>query len=169
MLPLLNVGVEYPIGNRWSVGADVYYPWLFRSSSHKNCIQAFAIEVEGRYWLGKKHKAGEENRPYRLQGHSVGAFAASGKYDFEHNYKGNQGEFYVFGIDYLYAVPIFKGRAHMEFSLALGYFHTSAYDYHVYTKPGGKGYYDDKNFRSVTNYVGPVKATVALVLPLRFL
>lgn len=168
LLPLLNVGLELPIGNRWSIGADVYYPWNFRNSDHKWCFQLLAIDLEGRYWFGEKHKPGKENRRYRLQGHSVGAFLASGKYDFEKNYKGDQGEFWVAGADYLYATPIFKGWAHLEFSLAVGFIRASAYNYTVYTRPGGKGYYDDKNFREVTKYFGPVKGTVALVIPLKF-
>ena len=166
LLPLLNVGLELPIGNRWSVAADVYYPWLFRSDDHKNCLQAAAVSAEGRYWLGKRHRDGAENRIYRLQGHSIGAFGAVGKYDFEHNYKGDQGEFWVAGIDYLYAVPVCKGRMHIELSVAVGYFQAKAYSYHVYEQPGGKGYYDDRNFRKVMRYAGPVKATVALVIPL---
>lgn len=167
LLPLLNIGMEVPIGNRWSVGVDWYNFWLFRHDNHKNSTQLQFLSVEGRYWLGKKHRAGEENRQYRLQGHSVGAFVATGKYDFEHNYKGDQGEFIAGGLDYLYAMPICKGRLHLEFSLAVGFLRASAYSYHVY-QPGGKGYYDDKNFREVTRYVGPLKASVALVVPLRY-
>ena len=106
----------------------------------------------------------ENARTFRFADYT---FVATGKYDFEHNYKGDQGEFFAGGLDYLYAMPIFKGRLHLELSLAVGFLRASAYSYHVY-QPGGKGYYDDKNFREVTRYVGPLKASVALVVPLRY-
>lgn len=168
LLPLMNIGVVVPIGNRWSVGADWYYPWALRSSSHKNCFQLAFLTLEGRYWLGGKHKAGVDNKQYRLRGHSLGAFVATGKYDFERNYKGDQGEFFAAGIDYLYAIPVFKGKLNLEFSLGVGFMRASAYEYTVYTQPGGKAYHDDKNFRKVTNYAGPIKGSIALVLPLKF-
>jgi hypothetical protein len=168
LLPLMNIGVVVPIGNRWSVGADWYYPWALRSSSHKNCFQLAFLTLEGRYWLGSKHKGGVDNKQYRLRGHSLGAFVATGKYDFERNYKGDQGEFYAAGIDYLYAMPVFKGKLNLEFSLGVGFMHASAYEYTVYTQPGGKAYHDNKNFRKVTNYAGPIKGSIALVLPLKF-
>ena len=168
LLPLLNIGVAVPLGNRWSVGADWYTPWVFRNSDHKHAFQLQLLSLEGRYWLGSKHSKGEENRQYRLLGHSLGAFFATGKYDFERNYKGDQGEFFVGGVDYMYSMPIFRKRMHLELSLGVGFLRASAYEYRVYQQPGGKGYYEDKNFRKVTRYVGPIKASVALVLPLRW-
>ena len=39
MVPLTNVGLEYSIGNNWSVGADYYFPWIKRQPDHKNAFQ----------------------------------------------------------------------------------------------------------------------------------
>ena len=160
LLPLLNVGAEQPIGNRFSVGADIYWPWIPRADSHKHCFQAFGIGVEGRYWLGSDRSS--ENR---LLGHSVGAFAMSGYYDWERNYSGYQGDFVMGGVDYLYAKPIFKGKLHLELSFGIGYFYSRATHYEVFQE-GGRGY-REKDYRRIFQYFGPLKASVALVLPLR--
>lgn len=166
LLPLLNVGFELPIGNRWSVAADWYYPWFFRSSDHKNCFQIDGLAVEGRYWFGKKHASGVENKQYRLLGHSVAAFAMVGRYDLERNYSGHQGTYIMGGVDYLYAMPIFKKKMHLEFSIGVGYLYTKATRYDVFVE-GGKGY-RDKYFRKKVNYFGPLRASIALVIPIKW-
>ena len=160
LLPLLNAGAEIPLGNRLSVGADVYWPWVPRTSNHKSCTQAFAVGAEGRYWLGANRS--EERR---LLGHSIGVFGAWGYYDWERNYAGYQGDFVAGGLDYLYAKPVFKGKMHLELSLGVGYFYTKSTHYRVYVD-GGKGYRDEKDYRHKVSYFGPLKATVTLVLPL---
>ena len=165
LLPLLNVGVEVPLGNRWSVAADWYYPWLFRNNEHKYCYQALGLSLEGRVWFGRNHRPGAENRKNRLLGHSVGAFVMSGKYDLERNYSGHQGEYVMGGVDYLFAMPVFKRKMHMEFSLGVGYFFSRATAYDVF-EPGGRGY-RDKNIRKRITYFGPLKAGVTLVWPIK--
>ena len=164
LLPLLNFGVEVPIGNRWTVGADYYYPWAFRKWNHKNCFQILFWSAEGRYWFGKNHLPGEDNWKHRLTGHSVGVYAGWGYYDFEHNYSGHQGDVYSFGADYLYAVPIARNKLRMEFSIALGGIFSDAQAYHVYEEGGllirRRGVI--KRFR----YFGPTKASVSFVIPI---
>ena len=144
LLPALNVGAELPLGNSWSIGADWYYPWLFRNADHRNCVQALALNLEGRYWFGRGRTPER-----RLLGHSIGLFTMAGYYDFERNYKGLQGEFATVGVDYLYALPVFKKKMRLELSLGVGYFYSQARQYEVYIR-----------------YFGPVKANVALVLPI---
>lgn len=160
LLPLLNAGAECPLGDSWSVGADVYWPWMPRNASHKSCTQAFGVGVEGRYWLGSDRRPGS-----RLLGHSVGAFGMWGYYDLGRNYTGDQGHFYAGGLDYLYAKPIFKGKMHLELSLGVGYFYSNSIHYRVYEE-GGKGYHD-RLYRNKRSYIGPLKASVSLVLPLQ--
>lgn len=160
LLPLLNIGGEQPIGNRWSVGADIYWPWIPRADNHKHCFQAFGIGVEGRYWL-----EADRSRENRLTGHSLGAFVMSGYYDWERNYSGYQGDFVLGGVDYLYALPVFKRKMRLELSIGVGYFYSRATHYNVFEE-GGKGY-REKDYRRIFQYFGPLKASVALVLPLR--
>lgn len=88
----------------------------------------------------------------------------SGYYDWERNYSGYQGDFVVGGVDYLYAMPVFRGKLHLELSLGVGYFYSKATHYNVF-ESGGKGY-RDKDYRKIFEYFGPLKASVALVVPL---
>lgn len=159
LLPLGNFGVEVPIGTRWSVGADFYYPWLKRKSDHKNCIQALMWNLEGRYWLGKNRTKEDV-----LEGHSLGFNAMAGYYDFEKNYEGYQGEFVNFSFDYTYGMPIFKDKLHLEFTIGLGYFFSQADKYDVFEE-GGKGY--RRGYKENFRYLGPNKMGVSIVVPIK--
>lgn len=172
MIPFTNVGVELPLGEHWSIGADWYSPWIWREmhtpfSLYHNedidtwgwCFQFQAADIEARYWFTNRRKLPEQ----RLLGHSLGIYAAAGHYDFELNWTGNQGEFWNVGLDYLYAVPIFKGKMHMEFELGIGYIQSWVVPYECiihgglcYRIPGG---------RHPVNWFGPTRAQVSLVLP----
>lgn len=164
LLPLTNIGIEVPIGNRWSVAADWYSPWLFRDAPHKWALQLQFANVEARYWFGKNHEKGKDNRQHRLTGHSVGLYVYGGKYDFERNWEGHQGEFFSAGLDYLYALPIFTHRMRLEFEFAMGFFHNRSIAYDVFTE-GGKLIAKDGK-RVYFNSPAPTKASISLVLPI---
>ena len=156
--PLSNVGAEMCINDRWSVEADYYFPWLCRKADHKNAMQMLAWGVTGRYWLGK-------NRTYtsRLLGHSVGLGAYAGYYDFERNYTGHQGEFASVCLDYMYAMPVFNNRMHLEFTVGLGYIYSYARPYDVF-ESGGKAFRE--GYTKNIHWAGPLKAGVSLVVPI---
>ena len=159
LVPALNVGVEVPIGNRLSVGADYYYPWVWPKADNKDCFELLSWGLEGRYWFGEERTATD-----RLQGHSVGLYGSVGYYDFERNFHGHQGEFVNVGVDYTYAMPIGKSKAmHLEFSLGVGYIYSEARKYTV-IEPGAP-LISDKITKKIS-FVGPTKANVSLVVPL---
>lgn len=167
LVPLTNIGVILPLGNRWSIAADWYTPWAFRSfdKNHEWAFQAQGVSAEGRYWFGRNHRNDDsDNREHRLTGHSVGAYVFGGKYDLERNYVGHQGEFYGFGLDYLYALPAWKNRIRWEFEVALGYMHNRSYKYDVF-EPGGQ-LFARTSGRQRLNYFGPTKVSVSLVVPI---
>ena len=168
LVPLLNVGLQVPIGNRFSIGADWYYPFLYREWSEQlaqtNCFQALSPGIDFRVYLGKKHRKGRENWQYRLSGHSIGIYASCGRYDVEWQFKGEQAKFANAGIDYMYSARIGKRRRlRMDFSVGVGYCRSKSVEYQVF-RPGGKAYKTGM-IRDV-NWIGPTKATVSLVIPI---
>lgn len=169
LAPLMNFGVEVPLGNRWSVGGDWYYTWLWRHWSKEldmtNCMQLLGGGLDVRYWLGESHAPGSHNRANRLLGHSVGADLYGGYYDFERDFKGYQGEYFGLGFDYKYTARLNRRRygLRMEFTIGVGYIHSDAREYKVFTAGG------DAIRTGATkniNWFGPTKAGVSLVIPI---
>lgn len=163
LLPLLNVGVEVPVGKHWSVGADYYYPWVWPKSNNKNCFELIFVSAEARYWFNAR----DSRVPGRnfLKGHSVAAYGAWGYYDFEHNWKGHQGHGWSAGLDYVYALPVAKGKLRLEFQLAVGgVWSPKAQPYKVY-ESGGKLIRETGLHKNYT-YFGPTKVGVSLVVPI---
>lgn len=159
LVPALNFGVEVPIGNRWSVSADYYYPWFWPSKDNKDCFELLGWSAEGRYWFGSDREESD-----RLKGHSAGVYAAAGYYDFEKDFRGMQGEFISTGVDYTYAMPVGRAkRVNLEFTIALGYIRSWGRTYSV---PGEYGdlYPDDGTV--IWDYFGPTKAAVSIVVPI---
>lgn len=159
LAPLSNFGAAYCINDRWSIEADYYFPWFRRNPDHRNCFQILGWNLGGRYWFGK-----DRTREDRLEGHSVGANIAAGYYDFEKDFVGDQGEFVQVGVDYLYSLPVWKDRLHLEFSLGLGYIYSHVKPYDVF-EDGGKAY--KTGYTENFHWLGPTKATVSLVVPIK--
>lgn len=172
LLPLTNIGMEIPLGNRFSLGADFYSPWVPRDlfpdvRRREWCFQLQTASLEARIWLGGKHSnrvAG--NRSYRLSGHSIGLMAMAGYYDMGMNWKGVQGEFLAAGLDYMYSAALGRrGGVHLDFELGVGYVMSpGARNYEVYVE-GGKLFESASVTRDI-NYAGPVRASVSLVVPI---
>ena len=159
LVPALNVGVEVPIGNHWSVGADYYYPWVWPKRDNKNCFELLAWGIEGRYWFGRNRTVFD-----RLQGHSIGLYGYVGYYDFERNYHGYQGEFVNVGVDYTYAMAVGKRKGlHFEFSIGVGYIYSQARKYTVIE--AGSPLISNKITKTV-GFFGPTKANISLVVPI---
>mgnify|MGYP003314357677 CR=1 FL=1 len=172
LVPLMNIGFEVPLGNRFSIGGDFYSPWIPRNIgddiNHREwCAQLQFGTIEGRYWFGRKHSNNKEkNYKHRLTGHSVGIFAGAGYFDIGWDWHGNQGEFYGAGLDYLYALPVGRrGDVHFEFELAVGFATapgTRTYD--VYVKDGNL--FETKEVKKDISYFGPARAMISLVVPI---
>lgn len=159
-VPFINVGVEIPFGEHFSMGIDYYYPWLQRNTLHKTCNELVAYGMDVRYWMGSS-KAPKEAR---LLGHSFGVYGAGGHYDFEREWSGHQGTFFNIGVDWLYAFPLFKGRMHMELELGLGMIYSQAQPYDVF-EPYGDGFRRPGE-KKIVRWFGPTRAQVSLVVPI---
>lgn len=165
LIPLMNVGVEIPLGNRWSLSADWYYPWAWRRPDHKDCFEFLGGTAEVRYWFGWRHAPGESLKKYRLLGHSIGLVVSGGYYDFQKDWAGFQGEFGAAGIDYQYAVPLGKkGGVHMEFDITLGVITSRNIPYDVFSSGGILLHRD--GLVNGFSWIGPIKAGVSLVVPI---
>ncbi len=157
--PFFNTGMEFPIDPHWSAGIDFYWPWFPRLGNMQNCFQFWAFDLEGRYWFNAQPKL----QNTRLLGHAVGAYTAFGLYDFEKKGTGHQGTFLNVGVDYTWAMPIFNGRVHLEFSLGVGAIISWAQPYDAY---GDNILYKRANMRERILWFGPTRAQVSLVVPI---
>lgn len=112
----VNLGVEVPCGDHWSVCADWLCPWWSDYDS-QYCFQIMQGGLEGRYWFGNR-----EVRPL-LTGFFIGISASAGIYDIMFRKdKGFQGEFLTAGLTCGYAHTVSRsGNWRLEYSLGAGY------------------------------------------------
>ncbi|MEG1648835.1 MAG: DUF3575 domain-containing protein, partial [Rikenellaceae bacterium] len=155
----LNVELEVPIGNRWSVAGEVVFPW-WRSKSANLTMQLLTGTVQGRYWFGDR--AGREV----LTGWNAGVYFGGGMFDVQlFDPKGIQGEFFI-------AAGVSCGFAHsigrnlrLEYALGVGYMQTN---YREYKMTRNTRYGDIKVWKypwetSRNSWFGPTKLSVSLV------
>lgn len=159
-VPLMNVGAEFPIGKHFSVGVDWYYPWIWRNSLHKDCNELLAWGLDFRWWPGRDRVPEQA----RLLGHSFGVYGAGGHYDFERNWHGHQGTFWNVGIDWMYALPVFHGRIHLEFEVGLGFIFSMAQPYNVFFEYGDC--IREPGVSKVVRWFGPTRAQISVVVPI---
>lgn len=161
-IPFINFGIAVPIGNHVSLGADLYYPWLQRKATNKDCFQILAFDVEARWWFTKK----DIRKSRRMLGHSVGVYYAYGTYDIEKDWEGNQGRFNNVGVDYLFALPLFNEKLRLEFELGFGHIWSTAQPYDVF-EPGGKAYIRE-NVVNKISWWGPTRVQASVVFPIMY-
>lgn len=154
---ILNYTIEIPFGgNRFSALFYHQFPWWkWGESKNEYCARFLSLGGEFRWWINSKQ---------RLNGHFLGLYAESGKYDFQ--YKRDfcyQGEFYSAGLSYGYSLPVGK-HLNFEFSISAGY---ASIPY--------RGYTPSENYEILwrnpedagrIHYFGPTKVQVALVVPI---
>lgn len=113
-----NVGVEIPLGKRFSVGADIAYAgWRINNLYALQTIQG---GVNAKYWF--RPWDGLDDRV--LTGWNAGVYATyCSRYDVQWK-DGWQGDgFWSVGVSAGYSIPI-TSRFNMEFVLAAGWFRT---------------------------------------------
>lgn len=158
ILSLNNFSIEVPF---WKDNMSVLYYhqfpwWTWGQADNEFCTRFLSIGAEARWWFKTKD---------RLNGHFLGAYCESGKYDFEYQRRiCYQGEFYSAGLSYGYAMPIGR-NLNLEFSISAGYAsiayrgYTPSEDYEILWR--------DPNKVGRLHYFGPTKAQVSLVIPIR--
>lgn len=124
----LNIAVEVPIRNNFSVVGDFAYSY-WRTPKNLHAFQTLQYGLEGRYWFGvsdrKKTKNKEWDKP--LRGWNVALYGIlCTRYDAQWN-DGYQGDgFWSAGVAGGYALPVSRNLT-FEFSLGLGYIYTPEY------------------------------------------
>ncbi len=124
LITAVNIAVEVPIGNRWSVVGEVLYPW-WQSWDNEFTMQIESYHAEVKYWLGNR------SREDRLLGWSVGLYGGWGRYDIQlFSPSGVQGDFFDAGAEIGYSHSIAK-NLHLEYTVGVGYLSTDYNDYDV--------------------------------------
>lgn len=165
LVPALNVGLEFPIKDNWSIGVDYYYPWAV-SKHNKWCGEMLGLFVDTRYWFpGDKYEWSKDDR---LKGHAIGIYGGAGYYDYQNISQGYQGEYIDAGVDYTFALPVGPQDnrwMRIEFNIGIGWIRTWARHYvpsddysQLIKDPGVKNL--------VFDYFGPARASVSFVLPI---
>lgn len=156
----INIGIEVPIRDHWSVAFDWVGPWWSLYNKQKY-FQIMNGNMEGRYWFGNREDK------YQLTGWFAGASVGGGIYDIMFRYdKGIQGEFQSYSLVGGYAHAInHSGTLRMEYSLGLGMLQSEYVKY----------WWDDFDYALIspspqtwkTTWLGPTKAQVSLVYMLK--
>lgn len=159
---LVNLGLEVPVGKRFSIAADAVFPW-WRNRGADVTIQMLGGMLEGRYWFGKRDKK------EAMTGFFAGVQAGAGYFDFQlGNWTGGngvQGDFYLLGgVSAGFAHEISPGLR-LEYSLGVGYLRC---DFQEYFSADGTKYGDIKaipypwQVKRLSGFL-PTKASVSLV------
>ncbi len=119
----VNLEVEVPINEHWSVTGQVVTPWwgTFASdftNESRSTTKLLYGNIEGRYWFKNRENL-------LLTGWYLGAYLGAGRFDLERDYKGNIGEYYGAGLSLGYAHRVFRNdNLRLEYGLSVGYVHT---------------------------------------------
>lgn len=130
----LNISVEIPIGNRWSIEGEYIFPW-WRNESSNFTMQAKIAHFGVSYWFGDR----DEHDP--LTGWSVGVYGGWGDYDMQiWSENGVQGDLINTGLSIGYSHAIAK-NLNLQYQLGFGYMRT---EYRNYSMMYGTEYADVK-------------------------
>lgn len=159
----LNVEVEVPLGRHFSVAAEWMSPWWLWEDK-QNSLELMLITLEARYWLRSRFTKQDEalgtHNP--LTGWFVGLYSSMGKYDFERDKKGYQGEIYLStGLTLGYVQPLSR-NFNMEFSISGGYLQ-SGYRYYNARQDALGDWHLIKQYSGFFRWIGPTKAKVSLI------
>lgn len=113
----LNVEVEYPINNTYSVLVEHTFPWWLPTiNGNYYALEFLRTGVEGRYWFGDRTEAP------MLTGMFAGVYANASYFDLEWKNRGWQGETFTdFGATFGYSFEL-APYWRLETSIGVGYF-----------------------------------------------
>lgn len=161
LVTALNVEVEFPIADRYSIMVEDVFPWW--TTGNKYAFEMWEMGAEARFWL-RPWKKGTQ----KLRGWFVGAYGMTARYDFQYDTAINyQGKYWSAGVSGGYSAPIGrKKKLRLEFSTAVGFMQID-YRHYQPTDDYLKLIRDPYNVGTVS-YFGPTKLKVSLVIPINF-
>lgn len=151
-----DVGVEFCLGRKWSLGADWHYAWWANKKAF--CWKTYGGDVFVRRWLGKK----SDERP--LTGHHIGIYGQMNSFDFDAGGNGILSYPYDYGggVEYGYSIRV-ANRLNLDFSLGVGYL---GGEYKTYT-PTMNEYPREMHYvwqsTKSFHWIGPTKLEISLV------
>ena len=157
LVTAVNLGVEVPLGEDFSVNAHFTFPWWTAGPyGNKYALQMLDAEGELRWWFAK----GEE----RFEGHYVALQGSGGKFDLQWGRDIGCYQCYNWGVGLSYGYAMSLGKhLNMEFALTLGYL---AIDYqHYVPSPDWSVLLRDNAKAGVLHYFGPTGLKISLVYP----
>lgn len=157
LVTAVNLGVEVPLGENFSVNAHFTFPWWTAGPyGNKYALQLLDAEGELRWWFAK----GEE----RFEGHYLALQGSGGKFDLQWGRDIGCYQCYNWGVGLSYGYAMSLGKhLNMEFALTLGYL---AIDYqHYVPSPDWSVLLRDNSKVGTLHYFGPTGLKVSLVYP----
>ena len=157
LVTAVNLGVELPLGEAFSVNAHFTFPWWTAGPyGNKYALQLLDAEGELRWWFAP----GEE----RLEGHYLALQGSGGKFDLQWGRDIGCYQCYNWGVGLSYGYSMSFGEHwNLEFALTLGYL---AIDYqHYVPSPDWSVLLRDNAKAGVLHYFGPTGLKVRLVYP----
>ena len=157
LVTAVNLGVELPLGEDFSVNAHFTFPWWTAGPyGNKYALQLLDAEGELRWWFAP----GEE----RLEGHYLALQGSGGKFDLQWGRDIGCYQCYNWGVGLSYGYSMSLGEHwNLEFALTLGYL---AIDYqHYVPSPDWSVLLRDNAKAGVLHYFGPTGLKVSLVYP----
>lgn len=148
-----NLGIDFLIGNNFSVGASWMYGW-WNSDPSSFYWRLYGGNVHADYWFRIKDNL-------KCTGHHIGIYAQMNTFDFEFGGNGVQGPEWMYGggLSYGYALKL-APKLSLDFNLGFGYLGGTFYDYSPSDTVVDKYYLEDTK---QLNYWGPTRAEISLI------
>ena len=162
----LNYAIEVPVNEHFSLQYFQTTPW-WSNSKNNFCLQFLSFGGEAKWWFLPRTRAESSSLKQRdaLMGHCIGAYGWGGNGDLQFGRNVcQQFDFWSAGLTYGYAMPIGK-YLNMEFTISVGY---ANIDYQHYIPTDDFSLLvRDPEMAGKLHYIGPTKAEISLVIPIR--
>lgn len=166
-LTMLNYAIEVPLGKRFSVVWEHYFPWWVMQNN-RICVEYLTLGGEARWWFAPQPRPATARRVERdrLVGHYLGAYGFWGKADLQWDRIGCYQCYPVWsaGLTYGFVFPVSK-HLNLELSASFGYARIP-YQHYI-PSDDWQILWRDHDDAGTTHYFGPTKLQVTLAWPIR--